>query len=84
MRMATDVKIGLLFLQDIFHLGHVMARIATDVGHVNVYILHVEEEVCWVLHPNDMVIDVAMHGAQRLERSQSLCGLDAADVARMP
>ena len=84
MRMATDVKIGLLFLQDIFHLGHVMARIATDVGHVNVYILHVEEEVCWVLHPNDMVIDVAVDGAQGLERGQGLGRLDVADVTRMP
>ena len=82
--MATDVKVGLLFLQDIFHLGHVMAWIATDVGHVNVYILHVEEEVCWILHPYDMVVDVAVNSAQRLERSQSLSGLDATDVARMP
>jgi len=31
-----------------------------------------------------MVVDVAMHGTQRLEVGQSIGGLDVADVARMP
>lgn len=84
MGVSAYVQVGLLFLQDILHFGHIVAGIAANVGHINVHIFHVEKEVCWVLHPYDMVVDVAVNSAQRLERSQSFGGLDAADVARMP
>ena len=84
MRMAADVKVGLFVLQNVFHLGHVMAWIAADVGHVDVDVFHMEKQILGILHPHDMVIDVAMHGAKRLEMSQGIGSLDVADVARMP
>ena len=61
-----------------------MAGIAADVGHVDVDILDMEGQALGVLHPYDVVVDVAMHGPQGLEVGQGLGRLDAADVARMP
>ena len=84
MRMATDVKVRLLFLQDVFHLRHVVAGIAPDMGHVDIDILDMEKQVLGILHPHDMVVDIAMHGTQRLEVGQGIGSLDVADVARMP
>ena len=84
MRVPTDVQVGLLFFQDVLHFGHVVAGIATDVGHVDIDILDMEKQVLGILHPHDMVVDVAMHGPQGLEVGQGLGRLDAADVARMP
>ena len=82
--MAADVKVGLLLLKDMFHLGHVMAGITADVGHVDIDILDVEKQVLGILHPHHMVVDVAVDGTQGLEGSQGLGRLDVADVARMP
>ena len=82
--MATDVKVRLLFLQDVFHLRHVVAGIAPDMGHVDIDILDMEKQVLGVLHSYDMVVDVAMHSTQWLEVGQGIGGLDVADVARMP
>ena len=84
MRVPADVKVGLLFFQDVFHLGHVMAGIAADVGHVDVDILDVEKQVLRVLQAHHMVVDIAMNGAQRLERGQGIGCFDIADVARVP
>ena len=84
MGMAADVKVGFLFLQNVFHLWHVMAWIAADMGHVNIDILDVEKQIFGILHPHDMVVDVAIYGTQRLEMSQGIGSLDVADVARMP
>ena len=84
MRMATDVKVRLLFLQNVFHLGHVVARIAADVGHVDIDILDMKKQILGILHSHDMVVDVAMHSTQWLEVGQGIGGLDVADVARMP
>ena len=84
MRVPADVQVWLLFFQDVFHFGHVVAGIATDVGHVDIDILDMEEQILGILHPHDMVVDVAMHGTQRLEVGQSIGGLDVADVASMP
>ena len=84
MRVPADVQVGLLFLQDVLHFRHVVAGIAPDMGHVDIDILDMEKQVLGVLHPHDMVIDVAMHGTQRLEVGQSIGSLDVADVARMP
>ena len=84
MRMAADVKVRLFVLQNVFHLGHVMAWIAADVGHVDVDVFHVEKQILWILHSHHMVVDVAMHGTQRLEMRQGIGGFNVADVARMP
>ena len=61
-----------------------MAGITADVGHVDIDILDVEKQVLGILRPHHVVVDVAVDGAQRLERSQGLGRLDVADVARMP
>ena len=84
MRVSADVQVGLLFLQDVSHLRHVMAGITADVGHVDIDILDMEKQVLGVLHPHHVVVDVAVDGAQGLERSQGLGRLDVADVTRMP
>ncbi len=84
MRVPADVQVGLLFLQDVFHFGHVVAGIAADMGHVDIDILDMEKQVLGILHSHDMVVDVAMHSAQWLEVGQSIGGLDVADVASMP
>ena len=84
MRMAAYEKVGLFVFEDEFYLRHVMSRVAADVGHVDVDVFHVKEEVFGVLHPNDLAVDVAVHGAQRLEVGQGLGCLNAADVAGMP
>ena len=84
MRVPADVQVGLLFFQDVFHFRHVVAWIAPDVGHVDIDILDMEKQVLGILHPHDMVVDVAMHGTQRLEVGQGIGSLDVADVASMP
>ena len=84
MRVAAYVKVGFFLLQDVFHLCHVMAGITSDVGHIDVDILHVEILVGRVLHPDDMVVNVAVHGPERLEVSQGLGRLDAADITGVP
>ena len=82
--MSADEQVGLLVLQNAFHLGHVMVRIATNVGHVDINIFNMEVQVFRILHAHDMVVDVAMHGTQRLEMSQGISGFNAANVTRMP
>ena len=84
MRMAANIKVGLLFLQDVFHLRHVVARIAAYVGHIDIHVFDMEEQAFGILHPDDMVVDVAMHGAQWLEGGQGISRLDAANIARVP
>ena len=52
--------------------------------HEDVYIFDVKELVFWVLHPDNVVVAVAVNSTQWLEGSQLLGGLDVADVAGMP
>ena len=61
-----------------------MAWIASDVGHVDINVLDVEKQVLRILHPHNMIVDVAMHSTQRLETSQGICGFDIANITRMP
>ena len=82
--MTADVQVGLLVFQNVSHLGHIVPWIATDMGHVDIDVFHMEKEVFWVLQPNDVVVDVAVNRAQRLEVSQGLGSFDIADVARVP
>ena len=84
MGVPTDVKVRFLVFEKAFHLGHVMVGIAPDVGHVDIHILDMEKQVLGILHAHDMVVDVAVDGAQRFEGSQGLCGFDVANVACMP
>ncbi len=84
MRMSADVQVGLFFLQDVLHFGHVVAGIPTDVGHVDINVLDMEKQVPRILHTHDMVIDVAMYSTQGLEIGQGIGGLYIADIARMP
>ena len=82
--MSADEKVGLRVLQNAFYLGHVMARITSDVSHVDINVFNMEVQVFGILHAHDMVVDVAMHGTQRLEMSQGICGFNAANITRMP
>ena len=82
--MSANEQVGLFVFQNTFHLRHVMAWIAADMGHVDVNVFDMEEQVFGILHANDVVVDVAMHGTQRLEMSQGIRGFYVADVARMP
>ena len=61
-----------------------MPGIAADVGHVDINVLDMEEQILRVLHPHDMVVDVAVDGTQGLELGQGIGGFDVADVAGMP
>ena len=61
-----------------------MTWITADVGHIHIGFFHIEKQIFWVLHPHDMVVDVAMDGPQRLKIGQSFGGLDATDVTSMP
>jgi hypothetical protein len=54
------------------------------VGHVDIDILDMEKQVLGVLHPHDMVVNIAMHSTQGFEVGQGIGGLDVADVASMP
>ena len=82
--MSTNKKVGLLVLQNAFHLRHVMARIAANVGHVDINVFNMEVQVFGILHAHDVVVDVAMHSTQRLETSQGICSFDIANITRMP
>lgn len=82
--MAANVQVGLFFFQNGFHFRHVMARIASDVGHVDINILDVEKQIFGILQANNMVVDVAVHCTQWLEVGQGLSRLEAANVTRVP
>ena len=82
--MPADVELGLFFLEEDPNLGHIMSGIASDVGHIDVDIFHLEEQVLWVLQAYDMVVDVAMNSPQRLEGCELFGGFNVPDVAGMP
>ena len=82
--MAAHVEGGFLGFENILHLRHVMARVTTNVGHVDVDIFDMEKQIFGILQTNDMVVDVAMYGTQRLELDQSLGRFDVAYIACVP
>ncbi len=43
MGMTTDVEVGFLVFQNGFYLRQVMPWIATNVSHVNIHVLYMEE-----------------------------------------
>lgn len=61
-----------------------MSGIAPDVGHVNVGVFHLEEQILGVLQSDDVVVDVAVNSPQRLEGCELFSGLDVSDVTGMP
>jgi len=61
-----------------------MARVTTDMGHVDIDVLDVEKQVLRILHPHNMIVDVAMHSTQRLEMGQGIGSLDVANITRVP
>ena len=61
-----------------------MAGIAPDMGHIDVDVLHLEEEVFGVLQTDDVVVDVAVNSPQRLEGCELFSGFDVSDVTGMP
>ena len=53
-------------------------------GHVDVCVLYLEEQVSGVLQADNVVVNVAMHCTQRLEFGQSLGRFNIAYIARVP
>ena len=82
--MTANVKVGLLFFQNVFHLRHVVSGITTDVGHIDIGIFDVEKQVLGILHADYMVVNIAVDGTQRLEVGQGVSRFNVADVACMP
>jgi len=84
MGMAADVELRPFFLEDVPDLGHVMSRITADMGHIHMHVLNFEEQFPWILNTDDVVIDVAVNSAERLEAFKLLRGLNVSYVAGMP
>ena len=82
--MAADVELRPFFLEDVSDLGHIMSWITSDVGHVHMHVLDFEEQFPRILHPDDVVVDVAVDSAERLECFKLLRGLNVSYVAGMP
>lgn len=61
-----------------------MVGIASDMSHEDFYIFDLEEEVLGILHPNYMVVDVAINCSQGLECCQLFSGFNRADIPCMP
>ena len=83
MRMTANEQIGLMFLQQILDFRQIMPRIAADMGHIYLHVFHLEKQIFRISHPDDMVVNVAMNGTQRLEMCQSFGGSDVADIVDM-
>ena len=84
MRVAADIQLRFFLLQDMPYFRHVMARIAPDMGHVDMDVLHLEKQVFGVFQPNDMVVDVAVNSPQRLKGCELFGSLNVSDVTGMP
>jgi len=82
--MPAYEQIGLLALQNAFHLRHIMTWVAADVGHVDIDVLDVEKHVLGILHAHNVIVDIAVHGAQRLELRQGIRGFNVANITCMP
>ena len=82
--MAANVKVRLFVFQNILHFWHVMAWIASNMGHVDIDVFHMEKQVFGILHAYDVVINVAVDGTQRFEVSQCIGSLDITDITSMP
>ena len=78
--MAADEQVWFLVLENSSDFGHVMARIAPDMGHVDLGVFHLEKQVFGVLQAHDVVVDVAMDGAERLE--VDIIQVEARDAAK--
>lgn len=84
MRMAAYVEVGFLGFENILHLRHVMARVTTNVGHVDVDIFDMEKQIFGILHAHNVVVDVAMYGTQWFEVGQSFCCFNVPNITRVP
>ena len=82
--VPADVQVGFLLLQDVPNLRQIMPWVTPDVGHVYMYVLHLEKQVLGVLQSDDMVVDIAMNSSKRFEGFELFGGFNVADVAGMP
>ena len=82
--MAANVEFRPFFLEDVSHFGHVMTGIASDMGHIHMHVFHLKKQVFRILKAYDVVVDVAMNRAERLESLKLLRGLNVSNVAGMP
>lgn len=61
-----------------------MIGVTSDMGHVDLYLFYLEEQVLGILQAYNMVVDVAVHSPKRFEGSELLGSLDGSNIPCMP
>ena len=84
MGVACDEDFGLTLLDFLQCFGVVVAWIAANVGHQHSHLLALEVCKLGVVVPYRAVVYISKNGFQRLEGSNLVSTLNAADVARVP
>ena len=84
MGVPANVKVWLFLCYNVTDFRHVFSWITSYMCHEDVYIFDMKKLVFRVLHPDNVVIAIAVNSTQWLEGRQLLGCLNVANIAGMP